>query len=72
MVFCAKYTLALTGINKIVFFMIMKKYSLVVEKIVFLFMIYLNVILSLPAEQWNTNTEDIMEDYYKWTGLMYK
>ena len=52
--------------------MIMKKYSLVVEKIVFLFMIYLNVILSLPAEQWNTNTEDIMEDYYKWTGLMYK
>ena len=52
--------------------MIMKKYSLVVETIVFLFMIYLNVILSLPAEQWNTNTEEIMEDYYKWTGPMYQ
>ena len=53
--------------------MIMKKYSLVVERIAFfLFMIYLNVTLSLPEEEWNTNTEDIMEDYYKWTGLMYK
>ena len=52
--------------------MIMKKYSYVVERIAFLFMIHLNVTLSLPEEEWNTNTEDIMEDYYKWTGLMYK
>ena len=52
--------------------MIMKKYSLVEERIAFLFMIHLIVTLSLPEEEWNTNTEDIMEDYYKWTGLMYK